>query len=519
MGIDTNPSNSVEGKPFERDLSDNKLFTEIQVKDPVTTGIFKDETIGVADFDTPVFRIAQQMENKYIYVECISDKNINAELKNKTEFKGKGKKISESSWLGLLNTEREVEGLAPLTVEDFTLEEKQKLKYDEDKAMEQAKILIYKKIKQYRQQYQLNTIKLLLGEGKTFRDLLPTVRPYKGNRVDSLRPLLLKKLRKWCIDELEAELPKARYDGNNIECDDRAEHYKSEGYKHYRKYGWFSYVLLSSDKDSLNSAGCVINPDLHSGEDNPLKGKFKFPQVMVIEATDRCTGNLELVNTSSSPELKGYGFKFLMAQGCLNSDCADNYDALGHLKDAGYNLNFGTQSAYRVLQPCKTVQETLQKTIDTFAELLPYGVEYTDCHGKEHDVTTLEYMNTYFLVAYMTRSYDDKMDFYKLCKAFKVDTSKIENNNILTAPYQVIDQDALLSIVEAYDGVVDDLSDKELKSYKSDKKDGLVGRLDITAESLSEVRELSKNNLFKWVQRNKQTGEIVEVTNDTSIQS
>ena len=334
-----------------------------------------------------------------------------------------------------------------------------------------------------------------------------------------MRPLLLKKLRKWCIDELEAELPKARYDGNNIECDDRAEHYKSEGYKHYRKYGWFSYVLLSSDKDSLNSAGCVINPDLHSGEDNPLKGKFKFPQVMVIEATDRCTGNLELVNTSSSPELKGYGFKFLMAQGCLNSDCADNYDALGHLKDAGYNLNFGTQSAYRVLQPCKTVQETLQKTIDTFAELLPYGVEYTDCHGKEHDVTTLEYMNTYFLVAYMTRSYDDKMDFYKLCKAFKVDTSKIENNNILTAPYQVIDQDALLSIVEAYDGVVDDLSDKELKSYKSDKKDGLVGRLDITAESLSEVRELSKNNLFKWVQRNKQTGEIVEVTNDTSIQS
>lgn len=499
-----------EEKVFERDESDNKLFPEIQVKDPVGEGIFRNETIGIIDFDTPVYRIAQQMENKYLYIECTSDKSINAELKNKTEFKGKGKKISESSWLGLLNTEREVEGLEPLTVEDFTLEERQKLKYEEDKAMEQAKILVYKKLKQCRQQYQLKTIKPLLGEGKTFRDLLPTVRPYKGNRVDSLRPLLLKKLRKWCIEELGAELPKPRYDGNNIECDDLCEHYKSEGYKHYRKHGWFNYVLLSSDKDSMNSAGCVINPDLHSGEDNPLKGKFKFPQVMVIEATDKCTGNLELVNTSGSPDLKGYGFKFLMAQAALHQDGADFYDALGHLKDAGYDLQFGTQSAYKVLQPCKTVNETLQKTIDTFAELLPYGVIYTDCHDKPHDVDTITYMNTYFLVAYMNRSYDDKMDFFKLCKAFKVDTSAIEDNNLKTAPYQIINTEALLEIVEAYDSVVDDLAGKELKAYKSDKKDGLVSRLDITAEALNEARELSKSKLYKWVQRNKQTGEITD---------
>lgn len=499
---------------FVRDESDNKLFTEIQVKDPVAKGIFRDETIGVADFDTPLFRISQQMENKYIYVECISDNSINAELKNKTEFKGKGKKVSESSWLGLLNTEREVEGLPALTVEDFTLEERQKLKYDEEKAMEQAKILVYKKIKQFRQQYQLKTIKLLLGEGKTFRDLLPTVRPYKGNRVDSLRPLLLKKIRKWCIEELEAELPELRYDGNNIECDDLCEHYKSTGYQHYRKNGWFSYVLLSSDKDSLNSAGCVINPDLHSGEDNPLKGKFKFPQVMVIEATDKCTGNLELVNTSSSPELKGYGFKFLMAQAALHQDSADFYDALGHLKDAGYDLQFGTQSAYKVLQPCKTVQETLQKTIDTFAELLPYGVEYKDCHGKEHDIDTMEYMNTYFLVAYMTRSYNDTMDFYKLCKAFKVDTSKIENNNILTAPYQVFNNDCSEELLTNTLSQLKSLKDEQLKAYKSLKKDLLVERLDDTLVKIDNNIEYLKDKMFKWVQRNKQTGEIVEVLSE-----
>ena len=72
----------------------------------------------------------------------------------------------------------------------------------------------------------------------------------------------------------------------------------------------------------------------------------------------------------------------------------------------------------------------------------------------------------------------------------------------------MVDVEKLLTIVETYDGVADDLNSKELKSYKSDKKDGLVSRLDIAAESLSEAREYSRSNVYKLVQRNKQTGEI-----------
>lgn len=496
-----------EEKPFVRDGSDNKLFPEIQVKKPREQGLITDETIAVFDFDTPVFRIAQQMETKYVTVTC---GDITADLKNKTEFKGKGKKISESSWLGLLNTEREVEGLEPLSVEDFSLEEKQKLKYDEDKVLEQAKILVYKKIKQIKLQYDLTKTLLLLASGDTFRNKLPLVRPYKGNRVESLRPLILKKLRDWCIDELKAETPKQRYDGENIECDDLCEFYKAEGYKCYRKNNYFSYVLVSSDKDSLNSAGAVINADLHTGEDNPLKGQFKFPQMMVIEATDKSAGSLELVSTTGSPELKGQGFKFLMAQSGLHSDGADNYNALGHLKDCGYDINFGVQAAYKVLQPCNTAKEALQATIDTFAKLLPWGVEYKDCHGDHHDVDTMTYMNTYFLVAYMTRSYDDRMDFYKLCKAFKVDVSKIENNNILTEPYEVLDEGNLEMLVCSYDDIVDKLVAGELKAYKSGKKQDLVDAMDSIKELLIEQRKLSSKSKTKLVQKNKQTGEIID---------
>lgn len=515
------PSQSVareevkEAKPFQRDESDNKLFPEIQVKDPIKRCLITKDTIGVWDFDTPVYRIAQQMENKYLEVICKKDKTIKADLKNKTEFKGRTKKVSDNSWLGLLNIERGVKGLEPLEVEDFELTEKQELKYEEDKAMEQAKILVYKKLKQVRQQFQLPRIILALGEGLNFRNCLPTVRPYKGNRKETIRPLLLKKLRQWCREELGAVMAEPRYDGQMVECDDFLEYKKAEGYKTYRKNGWISYVCISSDKDSTNSAGAVINPDLHSGDDNPLKGKFKFPQMMLIEATDRCAGNLELVTTTGSSDVKGYGFKFLMYQAALGLDGADFYDALGHLKDAGYDLNFGTQSAYKVLQPCKTAKETLQETINTFAKLLPYGVEYYDHKGDKHDVDTLTYMNTYFLVAYMTRSSNDKMDFFKLCKAFKVDTSKVENNNLLTAPYKVFNIDVSEELIGEVLAQTQHVIDNQMRAYKSLKKDEVVGRMDKSKEVLQKgVIDYIKNNMFKTVQRNKITGEILEVIDE-----
>lgn len=511
MGITGTQGNYEEGvkeEPvFERDESDNKLFKEIQVKDPWERGIIRKETVGVWDFDTPIYRISQTMENTFIRVICKNDESISADLKGVTEFKGRGKKISESSWLGRLNLEREVEGLEILTEEDFTVEEHQKLKYDEEKAMEQAKILVYKKIKSIRQQYQLPKIKLLLGEGDTFRNKLPTCRPYKGNRKDTLRPLLLKKLRKWLVDELGATMSTPRNDGEMIECDDWVNIYKWEGNVNYLKNGWFTYIAISSDKDDMGCAGGSINPDLHSGEDNPLKGKFKFPQLMVIPSTQECAGNLEFIKN----EIKGYGFKFLIYQAILGSDSADNYDALGHLKDSEYILSFGKTSAYKVLQPCKTAKEVLEKSLEAVYDLLPYGVQYKDHLGEEHDVDTLTYLNTYFLIAYMSRSTSDGMNLFNLCNLFKVDTDKLTDNNLWTAPYKEFNTGQSEEILGDVLSVLSSLKDNELKSYKSLNKGGLVERLDESLEKVDRSIEDINSRMFRMVQKNKRTGEIKEV--------
>ncbi|MCP4985255.1 MAG: hypothetical protein GY928_04040 [Colwellia sp.] len=482
FGLDNKQEDKVI-TPFVRDESDNKIFKEIQVE--AGSDLITEDTIGCWDFDTPIYKIASNLENKFITVTCKTDKTITDELKGVVPFKGRSStKVAEGSWLGLLNVERKVAGLDELTPDDFDIVAGQRLKYpDEDKAMEQAKIVLYKNVKKVKQQYGISKVKLLLGQGDTFRNLLPTCRPYKGNRSETLRPLLLKKLRQWVLDNMDAEMTQPRADGQNIECDDRAEHFGYAGYQHYRKHGWFSYIVLSSDKDSFNSAKYLVDPDTHSGKDNPLKGRFKFPKGMLIKATDECAGDVVLVSKAGgAKELKGYGFKFLMFQCALGKDQADNYSALSHL-DQG--LNFGAISAYETLKPCKTAKETLQATIDTFAKLLPYGVQYTTFDGKDMDMTTLEYMNTYFLVAYMNRSNTDNMDFYKLCKAFQVDTSAIENNNRYTPPKKTyVGSEEHVGEVET---LLEDIIKNDFKGLKAMKKADQGKVLDIIKEKLLSV--------------------------------
>jgi len=185
-----------ESTPFVRDNSDNKLFTRIQVKD--ISSIINENTIGIYDADTLIYQTCSNMETKFIKVK---DKSTGeeVELPNITTFKGLGKKVKPSSWLGLQNVDRELQGLPLLTPEDFEVTDHQKLKFDEAKSTEQVKIQVLMKLKQVRQQFGVPKIQMILGEGDTFRNKLPLCRPYKGNRTKSLRPLLLKKMRLWAV--------------------------------------------------------------------------------------------------------------------------------------------------------------------------------------------------------------------------------------------------------------------------------------------------------------------------------
>ena len=491
-----------EDKPFERDTSDNPVFKKYQVNH--LKEIITDDCIAYYDSDTLYYQAASNQETKFIKVTHKVEGWVE-ELAGVKVFRGLGKGIKKDSWLWLKNLEREAEGKEPYTLEDFDIEDCSKLKGDKDYCLEQAKIQVNLKLKRVKKQFGLNNVVTVIGSGENFRHSLPLCRLYKGNREDTAPPILLKELRQWAVDKgLAMITPESPLHGI-IETDDYVDMMGWEGALHYEKTGKFNKICILSDKDGNNSAKLICSPDTYSG-DHPDKGKFKFPQPFRVPNTKEAAGDIEIIPKMSSADYKFIGFKGLLWQ-ILTSDSADNYSALGHLNGG---MGFGADSAYKVLKPCKTAKESLQAMIDAFYKVLPYGVEYTDHAGKKHDVDTLEYINNYFRVAYMLRSLDDKMDFYKLCKAFKVDTSKIENNNLLTSPYKVFNTEFAEELLTGGLTSLKGLKADELKSYKSLNKGGLVERLDSTVVKVDSLIEGIEAKMFKLVQKNKQTGEIID---------
>lgn len=488
-----------EEKVFERDESDNPIFKQWQVNNlkEITT----EDCVAYYDADTLYFQAASNQETKYIKVT--HKDGWSEELAGIKVFKGLGKGIKKDSWLWLKNLERETEGKEPYLLEDFEIEDCSKLNGDKDYCLEQAKIQVNMKLKRVRQQFGLNKIVTVVGSGENFRHSLPLCRLYKGKRKDTAPPILLKELRDWAVDKgLAMITPESPVHGN-IETDDFVDMMGWLGALCYAKTGKYDKICILSDKDGNNSAKLICNPDTYSG-DHPKKGMFKFPQPYRVPNTQESAGDIEIVPKETSADYKFIGFKGLLWQICTG-DSADSYSALGHLNGG---MGFGTESAYKVLKPCKTAKESLQAMIDIFAKLLPYGVQYEDHTGDKKDVDTMNYINYYFRTAYMLRSLDDKMDFFKLCKAFKVDTSAIENNNLWTAPYQVLNLEYVEELIGDTLGGLQSLKDNQLKSYKSLNKGGLVERLDESSEKVDSLIENIDSNMFKWVQRNKQTGEI-----------
>ena len=483
-------------KPFIRDDSDNKLFKDIQVND--ITDIITQDCIGAWDFDGVVYRVCSNMENRLIKIK---HKTLAIEeiLPNVTTFKGRGKQISETSWLGIQNIQREVAGQKPFCVDDFEVTPFQELKMEHGKAVEQAKIQILLKIKQVKQQYRVPRVKLLLGGGTNFRVTdLNQAKLYKGSRQETLRPILLKDLRKWVLDELDSEYAHPLPDGTKIECDDKSNMYGTLGYLNYKRHGKFNYLEISPDKDSFAQSGkLLINPDTHTGENNPLQGKFKFPQAMLIHTTDKSCGDVELVvkggAKSTTKDLKGYGFKYLLFQAILGKDNADNYNCLG---DIGISL--GDVEAYRILKPTESAKEALQVCLDIAYEKTPYGVQYKSHKDEDLDVDTLTYLNEYFRTAYMLRSETDTMDLFKLCEAFKVDTSKVVGNNKLTPPKRVFfgDEEHIIQVEQ----LIKEILDANVKGLKSKKKADAAVMIDEIKEKLESINFESH---YKMVQEEK----------------
>ena len=219
-----------------KDLSDNKVFKNLQVVE--IEKITNDDTVFVWDMDGVPFKEASKVEDDYIIVKHLETEE-EWELSNVTEFRGRGAKVSDNSWLGVENLKRTANQEESWILEDFEVTKHKRLK--KGKGIQDVIDYMENYIKMVKDQWGVKNFLFVLGKGECFRNDLPLPVPYK-DRNDP-RPLLLTEAREYLLAKencIEAE--------QGFETDDVVEWYAFKGYDSYKRTGIFSHVMISEDK-------------------------------------------------------------------------------------------------------------------------------------------------------------------------------------------------------------------------------------------------------------------------------
>ena len=211
--------------------------------------------------------------------------------------------------------------------------------------------------------YALKTNKFngYLGKGDSWRVERSTLLKYKGNRDDTLRPLLLGEVRDYIVKKYGAEVVEG------LESDDWV---TIDAYRDKSK------VVVSSDKDSRGTECLVYNP---------------FSGDPIID----CSGYGHLYLNGKS-EVKGYGRQWFYFQ--LAGDSADNYKA-----NCFSDLDFGDKSMYKVLKDCNNDKESLQAVSEAFQLMYPEPKTITGWRGDEFEIDWKYVLNEMWSMAHMLR--------------------------------------------------------------------------------------------------------------------
>jgi len=212
--------------------------------------------------------------------------------------------------------------------------------------------------------YYLKTNKFngYLGKGDSWRVERSTLLRYKGNRQDSLRPLLLNDVRDYIVKKYGAVVVEG------LESDDWV---TIDAYRDKSK------VVVTSDKDARGTDCLVYNP---------------FTQDDVIDCSG--FGSLYLNNKG---EVKGTGRLWLLMQ-TASLDVADNYRA-----NCFSDTAWGEKSAYKMLKDCKNDKEAFRALKDIYQLLYPSPKVVKGWRGNDIEIDWKYVVNEVFDMAKMLR--------------------------------------------------------------------------------------------------------------------
>lgn len=374
------------------------------------------DIVAILDTDWCAFPVSSVGDELYIEVTHISSGNTK-EFKNVTGFRGRGKKVG--GWLGELNEDREKNGKPPFTLEDFSVEHKQRRKKEyrtkevskahylknkddyelleeekpsgednvvvkveltDDEALinikHSAKSVIVKALR------ELGTHKYesYLGKGGRIREDISTLMKYKGNRDNTLKPLVMNDVVEYLEESFNSE---SVY---HIENDDKVV---------MRAYGDPNAVVVGIDKDHYAQEVKVFNPDR--------------PEEGVIDCN--CFGKLW---RDDKKKVRGYGRLFLYFQ-VASGDTADNYKA-----NCFSDVKYGEVAAYNDLVECKDEKEALEKLVQIYKRLYPEYKVIEGWRGNPIGIDWLYVLDEIFRLAAMLRWEHDYRSIHKEFERFGV---------------------------------------------------------------------------------------------------
>ncbi len=284
-------------------------------------------------------------------------------FKNRTEFK---KSLREQN--------------KPVT-DDYIISDKQ-----ESDTEENCNKSIANSIKNIVEAVDADSYELFVGGEDNFRNKLLLPSKYKGNREDSIRPLLLKSSKEFLINSYKAEVV------NGKEADDML---SIRGYE-YLKEGHVP-ILGTNDKDQRQGSGLYI---------------YDFTKEKPVLEIMPEFGALRCEVKGKNQSIKGEGFLF----GCWQWLAGDSTDNFCPYELAG--ASYGEKSAFHDLSPCQSEKEALGVVLERFRQWYPTTFEYATWDGQRVQADWEFIMNLYFQCFWMLRSEDDKTTGTSLMKEY-----------------------------------------------------------------------------------------------------
>ena len=312
------------------------------------------EAVLILDADSIAYKAAAANETKSI----------------KTTHKEKG---TVEYWDNRTAFRKELELNRYDSEEMYTIEDQQ-----DPRHMSYAQNLVTEMIKGYCLRSGISNTEIYISGKDNFRDKIPLPLKYKGKREDTIRPVQLKALRAWMVQELGAIV----VDG--MEVDDMSSIRAYQGVQAGQKV-----VQCTVDKDALQCTGWLFNPDKDS-------------------APYAISGFGELHREGT--KVKGTGRMWLYFQS-LYGDATDCYHGSTLWKMQDSKRKFGEVAAYNILKDCKNDKEAWEALYKQYIMWYPSPVTYiAEADGNEYTKDAVDILQMYVDCAHMRRWEDDRID-------------------------------------------------------------------------------------------------------------